>query len=133
AASWPERYDPTTGQDLERSNSIGSCNNTTKNISGQNIQRGGSLLNRMSIGNFSISNIPLLTGSSPLHGVTGFTDQYHSSKCISRYGIQDAIGNLSENNSEVIFCDYSKDQSNLGLTTGQWGYGDQSVNTGSDQ
>lgn len=133
ASSWPERYDQNQIQTLEKSNAIGSCVNTTKNISGQDVQRGGTLLNRMSIGNWSISHIPLLTGSSPLHGTSGVEDLFNSSKCISRYGVQDAVGNLGENNSEVIFCDYSQDQANLGLTTGQWNYGNSAINVGSDQ
>lgn len=46
-------------------------------------------------------NTVLITGSSYLD------DGNHSQNCISRYGVQDIIGNISEVSSERFFCNFS--------------------------
>jgi Fibronectin type III domain len=130
ASAWPETFDTTAIADLETSNSIGSCNSLYKGVVGDGLSKGSSLTNRMSHYTNSISGIPLLTGSGPYNGLMTNVDNYHSSRCMSRYGIQDIAGNISEYNSESIFCDYSQDASYLGPTTGIWGGGRLAENQG---
>lgn len=71
------------------------------------------------------SRPPFMTGSS-------FYDDegqlYSSQSCISRYGIQDAIGNLAEYSSEQFYCDYSGEQLMIG-----GGAASNSVEIGSGQ
>jgi hypothetical protein len=54
------------------------------------------------------SRPPLLSGSSSDPDNAGAPTNLNNSRlCMSRYGVQDLIGNVSEFNSENIFCDYS--------------------------
>lgn len=50
------------------------------------------------------------TGSSAKDNPSG----RHSGLCVSRYGIQDLIGNLAETESQKLFCDFSLDKLYLG-------------------
>lgn len=127
AAAWNETYDAATITDLENSMNTGSCNNATKNNTGVSISKGSTHANR---GSFSNSNkLPGITGSSPYTGLSTQTDWFHTEKCVSRYGIQDMIGNVSEYNSDRIFCDYSQDSLNMGAVNGAWGGGQSIKNT----
>jgi hypothetical protein len=60
----------------------------------------------------STADTSLFTGSS-------FEDHanYNSSKCISRYGAQDMVGNLWEPTDTVLNCDYSLDKMYFGFNT----------------
>jgi hypothetical protein len=58
---------------------------------------------------------PLLSGSSADPDDAGAATNFNNSRlCMSRYGIQDLIGNTLESNSESIFCDYSGVQLYIG-------------------
>lgn len=122
ASAWPENYDHNKINALEQTiaspNEIGSCINTTKTINPQqDTLKGNRYENSFP---FDIGRTPLLTGSSS-HNVLGTRAQpYHSASCVSRYGIQDIVGNVRESNSELIYCDYSKDRIQLGPVNGNW-------------
>lgn len=61
----------------------------------------------------------LFSGSSNNDGTT------HSKLCISRWGIQDIIGNAEEISTERLFCDYGQDQIYFGGYSG--GAGDPTL------
>ena len=63
----------------------------------------------------------LLTGSSHNEGTI------HSEMCVSKYGIQDLVGNAAEITTDRLFCDYGDDKLYFGrYETGQ-GYAGQST------
>lgn len=63
----------------------------------------------------------LLTGSSVNEGAV------NSEMCVSKYGVQDLVGNAAEITTDRLFCDYGDDKLYFGrLDTGQ-GYAAQSV------
>ena len=129
AAAWSETYDLTEIQNKENGLNPGSCNNAEKTISGINTSKGTVLNNKSSVAIGHLS-VPLVTGSSGYNQLSSNIETNHTADCVSRYGIQDLVGNVSENNSERIFCDYSQDMINLGPTTTLWGGGLQAQNKG---
>jgi hypothetical protein len=129
AAAWSETYDSTDIQEIEKSINAGSCNNTVKTITGTNTSKGAVLNNKSSVASGHLS-VPLVTGSSGYNQLSSNIEINHTADCVSRYGIQDLVGNMSENNSERIFCDYSQDMINLGPTTTLWGGGSEAENRG---
>lgn len=121
AAAWPDHYNAAKITALEQtsgSSNAGSCVNTTKSILSHSPPVKGNNYGN-SFPKYSGST-PLLTGSSPHNRLAERIESSHSNSCISRYGIQDIIGNTKEVNSERIFCDYTKDQIQLGLVSGDW-------------
>ena len=113
AASWPANYDETKLVSYESgsSSSAGSCNNSSKITSGNSAPF---VDKAFSAGNTYRPFFPnhtedvnfnglLITGSSRLDALNSLD---HSEKCVSRFGIQDLIGNLAEVSSEEIFCDF---------------------------
>ena len=59
----------------------------------------------------------LLTGSS-----SNDEGDAHSQLCISKYGIQDLVGNAAEITTDRLFCDYSGDKLYFGRYDGTQGY-----------
>ncbi len=59
----------------------------------------------------------LITGSSDNDNHNG-GDPYHTGYCTSRFGIQDLVGNVQELNTDILFCDYSKDKFYWGQHSG---------------
>lgn len=131
AAAWPEQLNTTGINNYEATTIAGSCNGDVKAMVGTNLVKGALLSNRSTMAS-ALSDIPLLTGSSPYNGLATNTETDHTAKCISRYGIQDLIGNLSEINSERFFCDYTKDKIYMGPVSATWsgGTGAESKGTG---
>lgn len=128
ASAWQEHFDNNTILNLEYSSSPGSCNSMAKGTTGLILNKGDTLFNRSSA--YLSSSTSLLTGSSPYHGIPGYTDNIHTSSCVSRYGIQDLIGNVAEHNSENIFCDYTKDRIYMGPVQASWSGGTGAENQG---
>lgn len=113
---WPETFNTVKVDEVEKSALAGSCVNAYKNVTGSPIDRGQLIRNTMPVTS-SLADSTLVTGSSRYNRLVTYNEGFHSDRCVSRYGIQDMIGNVSENNSERIFCDYSQDRINLGPTT----------------
>ncbi|MCM2350062.1 MAG: fibronectin type III domain-containing protein [Bacteriovoracaceae bacterium] len=130
ASAWSETYNTAAIQNIEASTSAGSCVNAIKDVNEYMPVKGGLLRNHMTVGGRPMMDIPLITGSSRYNGLASYTEPFHSANCISRYGIQDMVGNVSEDNSERIFCDYTKDKIHLGPVSGTWGGGLSAQNTG---
>lgn len=65
------------------------------------------------------ASTPLMTGSSTRDNLIN----QNSEQCISRYGVQDIVGNLWEGTSNKLYCDYSKDSLYYGEKTA--GIGDK--------
>lgn len=113
ATSWPANYDETKITNFEAGNSAseGSCNNAGKITSANStpfVDRNFSAGNNYrpfyphhtdDVNFFGL----LMTGSSKADAVNTLD---HSEKCVSRFGIQDLVGNLAEISSEEIFCDF---------------------------
>lgn len=116
ANAWPETFDVTKVDDVEKSALPGSCVNAYKNVTGTPIDRGLIIRNTMPVTS-NLADSTLVSGSSRYNRLAAYNEGMHSDRCVSRYGIQDIVGNVSENNSERIFCDYSQDRINLGPTT----------------
>ncbi len=130
ASAWPAHFDSTTIQNLETGNTTtGNCNNSTRGIAGSNLTKGGLIHNRTAFNN-TLGSVPLLTGSSAYNRISSNTDANHTANCVSRYGIQDMVGNMSEQNSERIFCDYSQDAVFIGPVTATWAGGTGAENKG---
>lgn len=129
ASAWPEHFDTSSISAIEASSNDGSCNSSFKNVNGNGVSKGSNLGNRLSASS-SLTGVPLVSGSSEFNLISSITEAQHSKKCISRFGIQDLVGNVSESNSERIYCDYSQDQIFFGAVTGTWAGGTGAVNQG---
>lgn len=120
ASAWPAQYDNAkvssleSGTFTENSNYKG-CNSSTRIVSVGNPIAGRSNLSK---GNTIPPTFPtdgrvntsVMVGSSALNGANSSTE-----KCVSRFGVQDIIGNLIEVNGDEIFCDYTQDKLFLGV------------------
>jgi len=125
AAAWPETYNSAQVSSYEYSSTAGSCNTPAKGILGFSLSKGQLYRNNMPSDNNSnfpggMPNGPLITGSSPYSFYGSENAGSHTGNCISRYGIQDLVGNMVEYNSEKVFCDYQLDRSFVGETSGSW-------------
>lgn len=60
-------------------------------------------------------------------GSSHFDGSKHSELCVSKYGVQDLIGNLAETESQKLFCDFSLDKLYLGRYTAGIGEIDESI------
>ncbi|HXH73752.1 MAG TPA: hypothetical protein VNJ08_02235 [Bacteriovoracaceae bacterium] len=128
AAAWNETYDDLNIADIEASNSAGSCNNDFKGFIGTGIGKGNDLNNTQS---YSIPvKSPMITGSSFYTGLSSQTHNFNTRRCISKYGIQDMIGNVTEYNNDRIFCDYTKDAIWMAPVTVMWAGGNGIKNVG---
>jgi hypothetical protein len=128
SAAWNETYDDATISTIENSSSTGSCNAANKNNSGIGFSKGNLIDNRLA--HNALARVPMMTGSSTYSGLSNNTTPHHTERCVSKFGIQDIIGNVSEHNSERIFCDYSMDAIWIGPVTGTWGTGQDAINQG---
>ena len=125
ASAWPEHFDEDNIIAIEKNDPVtaGSCMSSARNNFGWAIGKGDYINNANTLYsgmNYTASYLPLLTGSSPYNSFSTLPQSEHSDKCVSKYGVQDAVGNLSEMNSEQIFCDYSGDQMYLGPVKTGW-------------
>jgi hypothetical protein len=120
STAWPSLYPDAkklqleNGKDFSDTSQIKtSCNTLDKADSRQN-QQG---LNSVSVtagksfsalfpqnnrGGTSISTAPFLTGSSLID--TDIEPMFSTEKCVSRFGVQDLIGNMQELLSDRVFC-----------------------------
>jgi hypothetical protein len=116
ATSWPETFNTTDINNIENTpgSANGSCNNTTKNVVGTGLGIGWNIPNRAARNEFVAQ--ALMSGSSEFNRHE--SDNDHSSKCISRYGIQDLVGNMAEVAPETLYCDYAQDQAYIGEVAG---------------
>lgn len=116
AGAWPSNYTNAQVSSIEAGsyseNSIEKgCNTKTKTL-----EDGASQFVK---GNYISTNFPhkgqihptLMVGSSS----RDFNGDQNTEKCVSRFGVQDLVGNLAEHNSDQIFCDFNEDQLYLGL------------------
>lgn len=71
---------------------------------------------------------PYLTGSSQHDG----NANKHSEDCVSRYGVQDLIGNYAETESQMLYCDFSLDKLYLGNFTAGIGNINESIEIQND-
>jgi hypothetical protein len=127
ASAWPDTFDTAQVSDVETGATGGSCNTPAKSVTSAIYNKGSTLSN---VPFMNAANTPLVTGSSNYVNTVTTTDARHTSRCVSRYGVQDMVGNLMENNSEKFFCDYSQDAIFLGPVTGTWSGGTGAINTG---
>ena len=85
-----------------------SCNSFNRNVDGTVSSDGGgqSILTRFPTNRNSSGSdrVEFITGSS-FYDPEG--ENYSSQHCVSRYGVQDLIGNFVEFSSEKIFCDFT--------------------------
>lgn len=121
ASAWPPHFDNSTVTNLETGTFIENtnykgCNSVTRiNAPGNSPLYGnltyskGSKLTPLfpTAGKLHSS---VVEGSSALDGANSSTE-----KCVSRFGVQDIVGNLREINGDEIFCDYTQDKLFLGV------------------
>lgn len=128
AGKWYEAYAESAITTIESGSStslqingrnVNGCNGNSKNFSGGQGQNVGALIRGIFPKDPASSDGPLLTGSGALDG------QDHSESCSSKYGVQDLAGNVSETNSDEVFCDY--DASAMGIYFGEDTNTDKSV------
>lgn len=118
---WPSAstYTDNKIKSLEGDNLPGSCQSSSKSSSvvtnsrGDTITPASATKNVTGIGSY---NGQTMSGSSALDVLGLSTSQ--SSQCVSQFGLQDVVGNLSEFTTERLFCDYSKDKLYFGQHTG---------------
>lgn len=125
ASAWPMHYDETKVNELERgihttSGTFNGCVGSERLSSAGNVLsgetqlfKGDYLLPNYATSRSSITHIA--QGSSSVDG-NGSGANYSSEKCVSKFGVQDIVGNLSEVNSDEIFCDFTKDVFMLGTS-----------------
>lgn len=103
---------------IEKGQFNGACNNNGSYYSRSNYNYAGNGSNR----DYSANNGILSTAGNStitfLNTGSSFQDSNggeNSELCVSRYGIQDLIGNLAEHGPEQISCDYSLDAIYFGV------------------
>lgn len=119
AAAWPTQYSNTQvtaleeGSFIENSTYKGCVSDTritapsTPIIGTSNYTRGSSI--SPTFPNAGKTKPFIMEGSSNLDGAN-----LSSEKCVSRFGVQDLVGNLAEVNADEILCDFTQDQLFLG-------------------
>lgn len=141
ASDWPssannhaQSYDYTESRitTIEGTNTAGSCVSSIKQVSSGGLSRNSTLTPQSATWDQGVPTFvgKAHTGSSRLDQFNPATDREHSEKCISEFGVQDMVGNVSEFSSERMFCDYSKDKLwfgkyDAGNPMAQTGIGDQ--------
>lgn len=117
AAAWPVNgdgtvnsaaldYNNTTISSIEVGAGNRGCSGATK-VGADGDIRGGVDIRPFKLGLGSGgAQSPLMTGSSAIDSAGGTSN---TELCVSRYGIQDIVGNVWESTSNKLFCDYSKD------------------------
>lgn len=115
AAAWPTNasatvnpqsvdYNNTTIANIEIGIGNAGCVGPTK-VGADNDQKAGLDISPQKFGLSTGASTYVMTGSSKRDNSVNS----NSELCISRYGIQDVVGNLWESVSNKLFCDYSKD------------------------
>lgn len=118
AAAHPEtRIDNIVGdsvsqtiKNIESGHANGSCN-TNRMVDGSGFLGFTDRYFTSSKGASQVNFSYLWTGSSTQDGAGSF----NSDQCVSRYGLQDMVGNLSEYSSEEMHCDYALDTVYFGV------------------
>jgi hypothetical protein len=128
ASFWPDHFNNADIVELEQTANSGSCNTAYQTNTTDGVGRGNLMSNRIAVNTPLLLDTPYITGSSRFNGPNSNLTA-HSQNCISRFGVQDIVGNQSESNSEYIFCDYTQDQIRLGPVTSAWQGGQSIVNT----
>lgn len=127
ASAWPMHYENTKVTELEKglhetSGIYNGCVGTERvtaagtTLTGEGLLQKGDYLFSNFATNRSSSITHLIQGSSSVDGNGSMVD-FSSEKCVSKFGLQDMIGNFVEVNSDEIFCDYTKDVFMLGTDT----------------
>lgn len=118
AAAWPAQYDSAkvlsieSGTFSEAPTGNTACNAPAKAIFGiPNLVKGSFLGGRYP--QASKGSAFLASGSSSLDPLT--PSMISTEKCVSRFGIQDIVGNTKETNAEELFCDTSANADQLYL------------------
>lgn len=121
SAAWPQQYTESKVNQIEKGtyveNSIYKGCNGPEKIRGIATPVGGAAAIHKgeyiapNFANADMTNTYFMTGSTFRDG-NGIN--YSTEKCVSRFGIQDLVGNLKETMSEEIYCDYTKDNMYLG-------------------
>ena len=120
-------YTDITISTIEGADAPGTCISATKAMSSGGMGRNSSLVPQMptvNVGGAGFSGRAFTGSSARDHTDPDSFD--HSGKCISEFGIQDLIGNVSELSTERMFCDYTKDK----LWFGKYDGGDPFAQTG---
>jgi hypothetical protein len=117
AGAWSDQYDSTKITDIEdgsfteSGNEVGCNSNLRSNgESGVFIGTNSSISTRSSLDNTSSGTV-YLTGSS---AVDPTSSDYNTEKCVSKFGIQDLVGNFTEYSAEKFFCDTSSETLAIG-------------------
>jgi hypothetical protein len=137
AADWPstannhaQSYNYTEAKiiTIEGTNTAGSCVGSTKMVSSGGLGRNSTITPQSTTYDQGVPTFvgKAHTGSSRYDQFNPALDREHSEKCISEFGIQDMVGNVSEFSSERMFCDYSKDK----LWFGKYDAGNPMAQTG---
>ncbi len=120
AGAWPQQYDSNkinsleNGTFIENSNYKG-CNSSSRIDAPANPLTGtaayfkGSTITPL-FPDESRVHTSVTEGSSALDAANDSTE-----KCVSRFGLQDMAGNLTETNGDEILCDYSQDKMYIGI------------------
>lgn len=115
SASWPTHFMESMITNIENGATTGSCNSANKfttiiphdSLTFKSNNKYTPMFPQPFISgetdNKETTAALMLTGSSALDSTNA---NYHTEKCISRFGIQDLVGNVGENVSEEIFCDF---------------------------
>lgn len=121
ASAWPAIYNATkvnqiekgTYYELKDKSDAGSdhilkgCNGVNRKdtsdayIKGDGLYTAGQTIGNL-ITNFNRPDAVFIEGSSAKDSIIGSTE-----KCVSKYGIQDLVGNMAETTSDIISCDTS--------------------------
>jgi hypothetical protein len=128
-SAWPEHYDATKIVNIQRGtftappvddtfggtdNQSCKTGNKTTPFNGQWQAFANYFLTPGYPNNSSENNVVLMTGTSPLdngsqNNITRAYDT-NTQKCVSRWGVQDVVGNLSEMTTDQVFCNFSTEE-----------------------
>lgn len=100
SGAWASKFSEADINNYEKN----QCNGSNRNQTGTANINNANLITPL-FPNASRVGAPVITGSSNLDGAG------HTEKCVSKFGIQDLVGNYWETNSEEVFCDYRPERS----------------------
>lgn len=117
ASAWPQTYDQTKINAIESGSYTESAIGKACNSLAKPLPTGTS---RFRKADYITTNFPHADEGHPLLMSGSSSRDYNGNnanteKCVSRFGVQDLVGNLQEFNSEQLFCDYNEDKLYLGL------------------
>lgn len=118
SAAWPAHYNEDKIKAVEKGDGIQDCNGNQKVTLAQDVNAfrnqtfragdsyWGHFPNHFSDTATSFDGL-MITGSSVFDNKPGpYTVRQNTQKCVSKFGVQDLVGNLTEISSEEIFCDF---------------------------